>query len=207
MRFLDALQFCNKSCDKAAANLSFHTYNTHIWRSLNNSRNSMSRLWCVLRLRKREFLQFCVFSFTPRLTANIQLAKRRGSKHDEGALEKNVRKEGEKKEVHRRRNKGKGRKKGTEQSGSSYFLGVQRSLYGQAIFTTKPPGRAEVTRKVTRYFRHVTRRYSYSSPGKWLVKDLRAVDTQGHPRPCDRLEVIRGAVNRNDRLFEDWAKF
>lgn len=126
---------------------------------------------CVLHMnsRKREFLQFCVLSFTPRLTANVQLAERRGSKHDEGALEKNVRQEGRKKKKVERRGetRRKGRKKGTEQSpGSSYFLGVQRSLYGQAIFTTKPPGRAEVTRKVTRYFRHVTRRYSYSSPGK-----------------------------------------
>lgn len=49
-----------------------------------------------LNSRKREFLRFCVLLFTPRLTANVQLAERRGSKHDEGALEKNVRQEGKK---------------------------------------------------------------------------------------------------------------
>lgn len=49
-------------------------------------------------------------------------------------------------------------------------------------------------------------RYSYSSPGKWFVKALRAVDTQGHPWPCGRLEAIGEAVNRNS-LWRSWAKF
>lgn len=99
--------------------------------------------------------------------------------------------------------KGRGGRKERNSPGSSYFLGVQRSLYGQAIFMTKPPGRAEVTRKVTRYFRHVTRRYSYSSPGKWLVKALRAINTQGHPWPYNRLRVTGESVNHNGHLFED----
>lgn len=100
--------------------------------------------------------------------------ERRGSKHDEGLRKIYSEKKKETQRARKRgateRNKRERRKRETLSSGSSRFLGVQRSLYGQAIFMTKPPGRAEVTREVTRCFRHVihdnTRRYSHSSPGK-----------------------------------------
>jgi len=62
-------------------------------------------------------LQFCVLLlclFTPRLTANVQLAERRGSKHDEGALEKNVRQE-RKKEAAEKRGEGEEERNGTVQ--------------------------------------------------------------------------------------------
>ena len=157
-----------------------------------------------MHLRKREFLQFC-----SSIHASINSCKcrtRRASR-----IEARRRRAREKCMVKGKKEGGtrwrKGRKKGTNSPGSSYFLGVQRSLYGQAIFMTKPPGRAEVTRKVTKYFRHVKRRYSYSSLRKWLVKVLRAVDTQGHPWPCDRLEAIGETVNCNSHLFEDCVKF
>lgn len=110
--------------------------------------------------------------FTPRLAANVHLAERRGSKRDEGALGRKTygaREEGGIEGAGRETGGKEGEAgRGEERSspGSSYFLGAQRSLYGQAIFMTKPPGRAEVTRKVTRCFRHVTRRYSHSSLGK-----------------------------------------
>lgn len=124
-----------------------------------------------MHLRKCEFLPF-----TPRLPANVHLAERRGSKHDE---EKYTAEEEEggartqtQREAKRRETKGKEEERNALESRvqeASTSSGVQRSLYGQAIFTTKPPGRAEVTREVTRYFRHVIptrRRYSHSPPGK-----------------------------------------
>lgn len=119
----------------------------------------------------RRFLQFCVMPFTARLTANAHLASdadRSTTRARSRKIYREKRKEAqnERKRGIVGRNKRERRKRVTLSSGSSRFLGVQRSLYGQAIFMTKPPGRAEVTREVTRYFRHVTRRYSHSSPGK-----------------------------------------
>lgn len=104
----------------------------------------------------RIFATLC-FAIHGSINSKCTSRERRGSKHDEGARSRKIYSKKRKKAERSSGEKQKGRrKKETElSSGSSCFLGVQRSLYGQAIFTTKPPGRAEVTREVTRYFRHV----------------------------------------------------
>lgn len=86
-------------------------------------------------------------------------------------------KERERDEEWRRRKK-RGKKK-RERFRKLLEHGEQRSLYAQAIFTTKPPGRAELTREVTSqlstFYRLPAKRlYVRISPGKWLVKNVRS---------------------------------
>lgn len=137
----------------------------------------------------------CSASFTPRLTANVHLAERRGSKHDEGALEEKY--TGARREAAERNKREEGRTKRSWVQEALTSSGVQRSLYGQAIFTTKPPGRAEVTREVTSVLSTCnTRRYSHSPPGKkeWLVKSLLRVRRHAWRHPS-RI-AIRESLSR-----------